>query len=118
MCALVLLCTVSIRPATLTGRGLEEDNPPLLTADDDPLVQALLHDLEQRPAPVPHRARADDRAQRTRDPTLAADHLADVVLGDVEDEHEGVVALLRLDPHGGRVVDELAREVRQQLRHA
>jgi len=35
----------------------------------------------------------------------------------MEDEHEGAVSLGTLDAHGGWIVDELASEVREQLRH-
>src|SRR4029078_2330142 len=58
-----------------------------------------------------------ERAQRARDATVATDHLADVVRRDVQDEDERVVALLLLDANRRRIVDELAREVREQSRH-
>ena len=61
-------------------------------------------------------ARAHDRAQGARDASLPADHLADVVLGDVQPEDErAVLALDLLDAHGVRLVDEPPRELREQL---
>jgi hypothetical protein len=47
-------------------------------------LSGLFDDLEQDAAAGAGRGGAHDRAQRPRDPALAADHLADVVLGDVE----------------------------------
>src|SRR6516164_1884162 len=74
-------------------------------------------DLDEHAAPVARRARTHERAQRAGDAALAADHLADVVLGHVQHEDERAVALLLLHAHGLRIVDQLAREVREQLRH-
>ena len=48
---------------------------------------------------------------------VAADHLADVVGRDVQHQNERAVALLRLHANGRRVVDKLAREIREQLSH-
>ncbi len=50
-------------------------------------------------------------------PALLADHLADVVGRDVEVEDDRVLALLRLDAHGVRLVDEPAREPLEELGH-
>src|SRR5256885_3125307 len=75
------------------------------------------YDLELQPPPGVRAAGADERAQRTREPALAADHLADVTLRDVQAEHErAVVAFGLLDAHGVRLVDEPARELLEQLR--
>ena len=61
---------------------------------------------------------AHDRAQRPGEPTLTADHLADVCLGHVEPEDERAVILLDLlDAHGAGLVDEPARELRDQFGH-
>src|SRR4051812_38744154 len=80
-------------------------------------TRKLLRDLDEDPPALPYRARAHDRAQRARDPALAADHLADIVGRDVQHEHECVLALLRLHAHRVGLVDQLAREVREQLGH-
>src|SRR5436189_5226564 len=75
-------------------------------------------DLELEPASRLDPAGADDRAQRPREPTLSADHLADVCLGHVEPEDERAVLLLDLlDAHGTGLVDEPARELRDQFGH-
>ena len=52
-------------------------------------------DLELEPASRLDAAGADDRAQRARESALAADHLADVVLGDVQPEDERAVVAPR-----------------------
>ena len=72
--------------------------------------------FHQFPA-LPGRTGPDERAQCADDPALPADHLADVVGGDMEHEDEGALALLGLDAHGVGIVDELAREIREQLGH-
>src|SRR3954451_20801189 len=74
-------------------------------------------DLDDHTPPVAGGARAHERAERARDPALAADHLADVVCRDMQHETELAVALLLLHAHGLRVVDQLAREIREQLCH-
>jgi hypothetical protein len=78
-------------------------------------MSSSVSDLVNQPAPLPRAARPDDRAKRPRDPPLAADHLADIVLGHVQAEHERVVTLLLLDANRLRVVDEALRQVGQQL---
>src|SRR5205814_7325318 len=45
------------------------------------------------------------------------DHLAQVVLGDVQPQDDGVLLLDTLDAHRVGLVDELARQVLEQLRH-
>ena len=62
-------------------------------------------------------AGADDAAQGTRDASLLADHLADVVRSDVEVEHDRVLALLGLHAHRVRLVDEPPREPLEKLGH-
>jgi hypothetical protein len=79
---------------------------------------ASVSDLENQPAPLPRASGPDDRPERPRDPSLASDHLADIVLGDVQPQDDGVVALLLLDSDRIRVVHELSREVREELRQA
>jgi hypothetical protein len=76
---------------------------------------SLVSDLEDQPAALPGTARSNDRAERTGDPPLAPDHLADIVLGDVQPEHDRVVVLLLLDADGVRLVNEAARQVGQEL---
>ncbi len=58
---------------------------------------------------------AHDCTQRPRDPACAPDHLADIVRGDVEAQHESVLALFRLDANLIGLVDELTREIGEQL---
>src|SRR5581483_5743685 len=74
-------------------------------------------DLDEDAPALAKRARAHERAQRASNATLPADHLADVVCGDVQHEDERSVAFLLLDADRIGVVDELAREIREQLRH-
>src|SRR5438874_1751229 len=76
---------------------------------------ALVHDLEDDALALPPRRRANDLAQRARDPALPPDHLADVVLRDVEPQHDDVVAFLTLDANGVGLVHEPAREVLEQI---
>jgi hypothetical protein len=75
----------------------------------------LLHDLDRDAAVLPHGASADDGAQRPRDAAAAADHLADVVGRDVEQERQLALPLLRLDANGVRLVDQPPRELLQEL---
>jgi hypothetical protein len=75
----------------------------------------LLHDLDRDAAMLACGARAHDRAQRSRDPPAAADHLADVARCDVEQERQLAVPLLRLDADGVRLVDQPPRELLQEL---
>jgi hypothetical protein len=76
-------------------------------------------DLELEAAPRLDAPGADDRAQRAREPALAADHLADVSLGHVEPEEERAVILLDfLDAHGVGLVDEPAGKLGDELGHA
>ena len=79
------------------------------------MTSSSVSDLEDEPAAVARSAGPDDRPKSARDPPLAPDHLADVLLRDMEAEHNGVVGLLLLDPDGVGVVDELPGEVREQL---
>ena len=64
-----------------------------------------------------HAAGTDDRAQRARDPSLLADHLAEIVLRDMETKHDGVGLVDALDAHCVGLVDKLPRQVLEQLRH-
>jgi hypothetical protein len=59
--------------------------------------------------------RADDRPQRAGDPSLPADHLADVALGDVEPQDEILAVVDLLDPYGVRLVHELPGEIFEKL---
>ena len=75
-------------------------------------------DLELQPPARARPAGAHDGAQGARDAALPADHLADVVFGDVQAEDErAVVALDLLDAHRVGLVDEPPRELREQLGH-
>src|SRR5882724_1640600 len=65
-----------------------------------------------------HAAGTDDRAQRARDASLPADHLAEIVLRDVQAKHDRVGFLDSLDAHGIRLVDKLPCQVLEQLRHS
>jgi hypothetical protein len=75
------------------------------------VTRSSVSDLEHEAPSLASAAGADDRAKRPRDPALAADHLADVVLRDMEPEDERILALHLLDPNGVRVVHELSSEV-------
>jgi hypothetical protein len=75
-------------------------------------------DLEDQPSPLPRASGPDDCAKRPGNPTLASDYLADVVFRDVQPEDESVVTLLLLDADRVWIVDELSREVLEELRQA
>src|SRR5438132_3137537 len=81
------------------------------------LIDHLISDLEQQARVRPRRRGADERAQGACQSPLASDHLADVVLGDVEPEDDGVLPLDPLDPNLVRLVHELARDPLEQLVH-
>src|SRR6185312_1006813 len=73
-------------------------------------------DVDEHAAVLLHRRRLHDQPQRVGGATAAADHLAVVVVGDRQLEHERAVVLLELlDGHLVRLVDELAGEVFEQL---
>src|SRR5690242_1400421 len=73
-------------------------------------------DFDMHAPPALHGRRLDDRAERAGDAALLADHLADVVGGDVQLEHElPRRPLVPLDAHLVGVVDELAGQVREEL---
>src|SRR5262249_26795204 len=71
--------------------------------------------LEQRAPGAARRGGAHDGTERARDPALAADHLADVVLRDMQLDDRVAVALDLLDAHRVRLVDEAARQVLDDL---
>jgi hypothetical protein len=76
---------------------------------------ASVNDLEQDAAALTASGRPHDRTQRARDPALAPDHLADVVRRNVQPQHERVRFVDLLDANGVRLVDELSRQVLDQL---
>src|SRR5437764_10428283 len=80
-----------------------------------PTATRSVDDLDKDAVARPRRARTDDRAQGAGDPALAADHLADIVLGDVQLQYVRAVALDLLDVDRVRVVDEPPRELGQQF---
>ena len=77
----------------------------------------LVDDLEQDAAMRVGAAGADDGAQGPGDAALAADHLADVVLGDGEQQDDRALTLLFLDRDGVRLVHQLPGKVGEQLIH-
>jgi hypothetical protein len=60
---------------------------------------------------------ADDAAKSAGEAPLLADHLPDVVGGDVEVEDDGVLTLLGLDAHGIGLVHEPSRQPLQEFGH-
>ena len=64
-----------------------------------------------------HAARTNDRSQRTRDASLLADHLAEIVLCDMQSKHDGVGLVDSLDAHSVGIVDQLLRQVLEKLLH-
>lgn len=78
-------------------------------------MSSSVSDLEDQPAPLPGSTGPHDRAERPRDPALASDHLADVLLRDVQAEHDGVVPQLLLDADGVGVVDQPLGQVCEEL---
>jgi hypothetical protein len=79
------------------------------------MLMRSVSDLEDQPAPLAGAAGADDRAERPSDAALAADHLAHVVLRDVQAEDDGIFALLLLHADGVGIVYELPSQVREQV---
>jgi hypothetical protein len=77
------------------------------------MIHSSVSDLEHEPPPLAGAAGANHGAQGPRDAALAADHLADVVLGDMEPEDGLVLPLLLLDPDRVGIVDELPGQVLQ-----
>ena len=64
-----------------------------------------------------HAACANERPQGPGDAPLAADHLADVLVGDVQPEDDGTVALGALDPYLVGPVDEVPRQLGEHSLH-
>ena len=79
------------------------------------MLTRSVSDLEDQPAPLAGAAGAHDRAERASYAALTADHLADVVLGDVQAEDDGIFALLLLYADGIRIVHELPGQVREKV---
>src|SRR5436190_10186547 len=75
-------------------------------------------DLDMHAAAGPDRRGPDDRPERAGHVALLADHLAHVVLGHVQLEHDVLPGVASLDAHRLRMVDELAREIREEVVHA
>src|SRR5690349_5282297 len=100
-------CDLPTRPTvTVSGRS-----------NGEPAGRSSVDDLELHAPLLACAARADDRAQGARDPALPPDHLAKVVFGDVQTQHERVLVVDFLDPNRVGVVDELLREVLEQVGH-
>src|SRR5690242_4751462 len=94
------------RPARAGSRGCRKAR-----------LRALVDDLELHATPLACTTRAHDRAQRAGDAPLPPDHLAEIVLGDVQAQDDDVLLLDALDAHLVRRVDEPARQELEQLRH-
>ena len=62
-------------------------------------------------------AGTNDRAQRARDTSLLADHLAEIVLRNVKAEHDSIGLVDALDAHGVGLVDKLPRQVLEKFSH-
>lgn len=78
-------------------------------------MSSSVSDLEDQPAALPRSTGPHDRAERPSDPPLASDHLADVLLRDVQAEHDGVVPQLLLDADGVGVVHQPLSQVCEEL---
>src|SRR2546421_8112429 len=78
---------------------------------------SLVDNLEQDALAALRTARADECPQGSRDAALAADHLADIVLGHAQLEHDGVVTLGPAHLDLVRMRDELPGDVLEQLFH-
>src|SRR4051794_17472610 len=77
---------------------------------------ALLNDLEQDAAVTVRAACPHERAHRPRDASAPADHAAEILGRDLELDHVRVVLVELLDLHLVRLLDEIAREVLDELR--
>ena len=104
---------LDLREHGLEGRQIPVD--VVERGDAHPNRTALFDDLEQRPAAAAGRRGPHHRAQRAGDAALTADHLAHVVLGDVELQDRVAVAFDLLHAHGVRLVDQAASQVLDEL---
>ena len=75
----------------------------------------LFEDLDERALARPGRDRLDDRAQRASGLAAAADDLAEIGLGDLELVDVGLALLDQLDADFVGLVDEVHREIADQL---
>src|SRR5919201_3140501 len=80
-----------------------------LAPHDGIASDASLDDLEQDAPVGAGRRGPDDAAQRAGDPPLATDHLAHVVLGNVQLEDRRALTLDLLDADGVGIVHEAPR---------
>src|SRR5688500_13718518 len=81
----------------------------------DMRADLLLEDLDERPLAAAGRDRIDDRPDRAGRLARLSDHLAEIVLGDLELVHAGGALLDEGHPHFVPAVDEVDREVPDQL---
>jgi hypothetical protein len=76
----------------------------------------LVDDFYKDPLPVFRPIRLHDRPQRLRGPALTADHLAALLVGDAELQHDGLVVLFVLaDLDLVRLVDQGPGKELEQL---
>jgi len=80
-------------------------------------LRHLVDYFELYPTALAHAAGAHDRPQRAGDATLAADHLAEVVLCDMQAQDDGVVFVDSLNAYRIGLVDELLRQILEELCH-
>lgn len=77
----------------------------------------LIRDLEHE-TPIAACTRGpDDRPQGTRHPSLAPDHLADILRSDLQSEDDNVAIVDAFDPDGVRFVHEASRDPGEQVVH-
>src|SRR5215204_1692037 len=77
-----------------------------------------IDDVDEHPVAIPDRGGLDYRPERGDGTPAAADHLAGVVIGHVQLQHDRAVVLLeRLHAHLVRTVDERPGEILEELLH-
>ena len=101
----------------LGQHGLERPRHPVDVVERGDSSFAGIGDLDEHAPSLAHGARAHERPQRAHDPPCRPITLPTSSAATCRHEHERAVALLRVHAHGLWIVDELAREIREQFRH-
>lgn len=78
-------------------------------------IRRLLEDVENGALVEPSRGGGEERSHRSRSPALFPDDLAKVVWCHSELQHDGTVFFDDVHLDGVRIVDQRARDVRDQV---
>src|SRR5580765_1631231 len=110
---------VSLASSTTNEPSSPCDLPTRPTATvSGAFIKPLVDDLELHATLFARASGTDDRAQRACDASLPADHLAQILLRDMQAKDDRVVLVDALHPHLVGLVDELPRQILEQLRHS